>query len=177
MIIQEPHFNGEKGYFVPRYPNKPHASSPLLTPTVSRCCSGSAQGSQKPPTPAQVPDSCLKHLERHSMLLFWQLNLILEKRAVLGKCGPPEGWALLPHHTALPRNLFAFVSAAAASPCPHSSSRSPRPSDEPISSLGPTPTGFPTALADSSVKLHSARWSKLTERWNSCSAVFQTAAP
>lgn len=124
MITHEPHFSGEKCYFVPWYPSKPHASPPLLTPTLSRCCSGSEQG----PNPHATPHpprclSCLKHLKQHSSLLFWDLDLIPENWAVLAKWGPLKGSALQP------LNLLTFFPTAPASPWPHSSSHSPRASD------------------------------------------------
>lgn len=156
--------------FVPWYPSKPHYSSPLLTPTLSRCCSGLVQGSQTCPHTTLARDSCLKHL-KHSMLLFWQLDLILDNWAVLAKWGP------LKRSVLQPLNLLTFVPIAPASPRPHSSSKFSQGFRLTQLFTQPNTTCIPTALADSSMKLHSAQWSKLTERWNSCSAVFHTAAP
>lgn len=124
----DPHFNVDRGYFVSWYPSRPHASPPLFTPTVSRCCFGSAQGSPNPPMPAQVLDRCLKHLKLRSGLLFWQLDLILGYWAVLATWGALQGSALVQ------LNLLTFVPTAPACPWPYSSCHS-APHSPPIPGL------------------------------------------
>lgn len=97
--------------------------TPQLTPLVSSCYSGRAQVSHRPCQPAQLADSCLKHLKQHQMLMCWQLNLILENKMFLPKFGPLKVSALLFHQCCfLLLNFLIFVSAVLTSPCPHTGS-------------------------------------------------------